>query len=78
MADWIPGTPIGTFINFITLVTLIGIQGLLAWLTIQYYIQVESITGLNGRFEDEVQVLIAFEITWGTILKIGLFIIRSM
>jgi hypothetical protein len=57
--------PIGVFINFITVVTLLGIQGLLMWLTIQYYINQELIIGLNGVFDDEVQVLIAFEITWG-------------
>jgi hypothetical protein len=56
--------PIGVFINFLTAVTLFGIQGLLFWLTIQYYIQQEAITSLNGRFDDEEQVLRAFIITW--------------
>ncbi len=56
--------PIGMFVNVIIFVTLFGIQGLLAFLTIQYYIQQELIIGLNGIFEDEAQVLIAFILTW--------------
>ena len=61
--------PIGAFVNFITVVTLLGIQVLLAWLTIQYYIQQGLITDLHGVFDDQVQVLIIFEITWGTSLS---------
>eukprot|EP00934_Nitzschia_sp_Nitz4_P008467 Nitzschia sp. Nitz4//scaffold97_size77645//7752//12969//NITZ4_005511-RA/size77645-processed-gene-0.50-mRNA-1//-1//CDS//3329560635//8457//frame0 len=55
---------VGTFIYFLTILTLFGIQGLLGWLTIQYYIQQESILHLNGRFEDEQQCLKAFIIAW--------------
>jgi hypothetical protein len=57
--------PVGMFINFVTVATLLGIQALLAYLTIQYYVGQELILGMNLVFEDEVQVLIAFEITWG-------------
>jgi hypothetical protein len=56
--------PVGLCINFITMSTILGIQGLLIYLTIQYYIQQELITGLTGSFEDDVQVLHAFELTW--------------
>jgi hypothetical protein len=56
--------PVGLFINLITMLTVLGIQGLLIYLTIQYYIQQELITGLTGSFEDEGQVLIAFQLTW--------------
>jgi hypothetical protein len=56
--------PIGVFLNFLTVVTLFGIQGLLFWLCIQYYIQQEAILSLNGQFDDEEQVLLAFVITW--------------
>jgi hypothetical protein len=56
--------PIGITINFFTVVTLLGIQGLLCWLCIQYYIQQEAITSLTGTFDDEGQVLLAFIITW--------------
>lgn len=56
--------PVGAAINVITLLTLCGIQVLLAWLTIQYYVQQELFVGLKGVFEDEAQVLMAFIATW--------------
>lgn len=56
--------PVGMLVNFVTGVTLAGIQGLLAYLTVQYYIQQELFTGIDGIFDDEVQVLTVFEITW--------------
>lgn len=56
--------PVGLFINLITIATILGIQGLLIYLTVQYYVQQELITGVELDFEDEVQVLIAFELTW--------------
>lgn len=56
--------PVGLFVNVITMSTLLGIQGLLIYLTVQYYIQQELFTGVPGIFQDEVQVLVAFEITW--------------
>jgi len=55
---------VGMFANIVTVATLVGIQVLLAFLTIQYYVQQELITGMNLVFEDEVQVLVAFELTW--------------
>lgn len=57
--------PVGRCINFVTVMTLLGIQAVLAFLTIQYYVQQELITSLRVIFEDEIQVLIAFEIAWG-------------
>ena len=60
--------PVGLFLHFLTLVTLWGFQILLAWLTIQYYIQQGAINGKNFRqqFNDEQQCLKAFEIVWST------------
>lgn len=56
--------PVGRCINFVTVMTLLGIQAVLAFLTIEYYVQQELITSLRVIFEDEIQVLIAFEIAW--------------
>jgi hypothetical protein len=56
--------PVGTLVYALALLTLFGIQGLLGWLTIQYYLQQEAILHLNGRFEDEQQCLKAFIIAW--------------
>lgn len=56
--------PVGAVINVLTFLTLFGIQGLLAWLTIQYYVQQELFTNFRRVFDDEAQVLKAFIVTW--------------
>jgi hypothetical protein len=55
---------IGTFIHYMVLLTLIGIQFLLLILSIFYYIQQEAITRWPPVFQDEVQVLLVFQIVW--------------
>jgi hypothetical protein len=60
--------PVGVFINILTGLTILGIHFLLGYLTIQYYIQQEAITIFDGKFDDEVQVLLAFEIVWSKFL----------
>lgn len=58
--------PIGFVLWMCVLVILVGIQGLLAYLTIMYYVQQDAITAIPKAFEDEVQVLLAFEYVWST------------
>ena len=55
---------VGNFLYALVILTLLGFQVLLAILTILYYIQQEAITKWAPVFEDEQQVLLAFEITW--------------
>lgn len=54
----------GTFIYISTMLTIFGLQALLAVLTVLYYVQQGAITRWQPVFEDEKQVLLAFEITW--------------
>jgi len=54
----------GTLIYVATMLTLFGFQALLAFLTVLYYVQQGAITRWKPVFEDEQQVLLAFEITW--------------
>ena len=58
--------PIGRFIHFLTLVTLLGTHVLLGWLTIQYYIQqgAISVSFFHQQFDSEMQCLKAFGIAW--------------
>jgi hypothetical protein len=58
--------PVGFVLWMCVLVILVGIQGLLAYLTIMYYVQQDAITNIPKAFEDEVQVLLAFEYVWST------------
>jgi hypothetical protein len=58
--------PVGFVLWMCVLVILVGIQGLLAYLTIMYYVQQDAITKIPKAFEDEVQVLLAFEYVWST------------
>jgi uncharacterized protein YuzB (UPF0349 family) len=58
--------PVGFVLWMCVLVILVGIQGLLAYLTIMYYVQQDAITAIPKAFEDEVQVLLAFEYVWST------------
>ena len=62
--------PVGSLVYFVTVSTLWIFQALLAWLVVQFYVQQEFITGMNVVFEDERQVLIAFEVTWGKSLTL--------
>ena len=56
--------PVGAAINVFTILTLLAIQAMLMWLTIQYYVQQEAIPSLTMYFPDEEQVLMVFEIVW--------------
>ena len=58
--------PVGWFLAGCVVITLLGIQVLLGWLTVQYYVQQGAIAKLTKVFQDEVQVLLAFEIVWST------------
>jgi hypothetical protein len=55
---------IGSFIYWMVIITMVGIQFLLLTLTIFYYVQQEAITRWEPVFKDEVQVLKAFIFTW--------------
>lgn len=55
---------VGMTVYALVLITLVGIQFLLFLLTIFYYMQQEAITRWKPVFQDEVQVLKAFEIVW--------------
>lgn len=55
---------VGGIVYAFAVLTLLGFQILLATTTILYYIQQEAITRWQTVFEDEEQVLLAFEITW--------------
>jgi hypothetical protein len=55
---------VGDFVYAMTLLTLLGFQILLATTTALYYVQQEAITRWRMIFEDEEQVLLAFEIVW--------------
>jgi hypothetical protein len=54
----------GSFIYWMVMVTMVGIQLLLLTLTIFYYMQQGAITRWDPVFKDEVQVLEAFIGTW--------------
>jgi Cation transporter/ATPase, N-terminus len=57
--------PVGLAIYIMTVLTFIGIQALLFFLTIDYYIIVEKVTRLGeAKFQDEEQGLKVFIITW--------------
>lgn len=57
--------PVGVAIHALVIFVLVGIQFLLFFLTICYYMQQEAITRWGPPvFYDEVQVLMAFEIVW--------------
>jgi hypothetical protein len=62
--------PLGLLLWVAVLVTIVGIQALLAYLTIMYYVQQDAITRIPKAFEDEVQVLLAFEYLWSTFLSL--------
>jgi hypothetical protein len=55
---------VGSFIYWMVMITMVGIQFLLLTLTIFYYMQQEAVTKWAPVFKDEVQVLKAFIITW--------------
>ena len=57
-------TVVGGIVYALTALTLLGFQILLATTTILYYVQQEAITRWKPIFQDEQQVLMAFEITW--------------
>lgn len=64
--------PIGTILHVATILTLLAIHALLAYLTIEYYIGQEAILSYRMEkrlFQDEEQLLLAFEILW----VVGLF-----
>ena len=72
--------PVGLFIHFLTLVTLWGFQVLLAWLTVQYYIENGSITSpfFHQQFDDDQQCLKTFEITWSELHELHAGAIRFL
>ncbi|GKY97857.1 hypothetical protein MPSEU_000743700 [Mayamaea pseudoterrestris] len=56
---------IGSLLYGWTCLTLLGMHALLGWLSVQYYIQQELLTGVvGGKFEDEENLLKIFEILW--------------
>lgn len=56
--------PIGWLIATCVIITLVGIQALLAFLTIQYYVNQQLIKNLKLFFESDVQALTVFIIVW--------------
>ena len=56
--------PVGTFIYVLVIMGNIGIQLLMFYLVIMYYVQQESITRFPVHFQSDVQVLKAFEVVW--------------
>jgi cation-transporting ATPase 13A3/4/5 len=56
---------IGFLLYCLTMITLFGYQILLAALTVFYYVQQGAISWFSPVFEDEIQVLKVYEITWG-------------
>ena len=56
--------PIGSFIYFLVTASSIGIQILMFYLVIMYYVQQEAITRFPVHFQSDVQVLKAFEVVW--------------
>ncbi|KAL3780294.1 hypothetical protein HJC23_001335 [Cyclotella cryptica] len=62
-------TIIGTVLHGLIIIVQLAIQGLLLFLTIQYYVQQEAgpaLENLKMIFQDEIQVLMAFQIVWMT------------
>jgi hypothetical protein len=58
-------TPVGNFIYFMTMSTLLGFQASLAFLSVDYYVQETRVAGGKGMIvEDEYQVLLFFEAVW--------------
>ena len=56
--------PVGSFLFFLVTASYVGIQILMFYLVIMYYVQQEAITRFPVHFQSDVQVLKAFEVVW--------------
>ncbi|KAL3912222.1 MAG: hypothetical protein SGILL_006969, partial [Bacillariaceae sp.] len=63
--------PVGAAINIFTVITLLAIQAMLMWLTVQYYVQQEAIPSLTMYFSDEEQSYFSWSDRLLTILYSG-------
>ncbi|KAL7521821.1 hypothetical protein ACHAWX_006509 [Stephanocyclus meneghinianus] len=62
-------TIVGAILHALIIIVQLTFQGLLLFLTIQYYVQQEAgpaLENLRVIFHDEIQVLMAFQIVWMT------------